>query len=75
MCGGRDFDDWHLLSATLGDYFGALRFVNQEGQTVISGDACGADWLARTWAKHTGRTYLGFPADWNRGQVLYATNK
>lgn len=69
VCGGRDFDDWDLLSYTLYTIFNdgvrdlTLPFV------VITGDACGADWLARAWAKYkkidfNSISYEGYPADW-----------
>ena len=64
VCGGRDYDDWRKISSALEHYFGVYRGIPPEGQTVITGDACGADWLARAWAKYTGRDYEGYPADW-----------
>lgn len=57
VCGGRDFDDLdHLMKH--------LSFYTKQGDTIITGDANGADWLARSWAKYSRRKYLGYPADW-----------
>lgn len=58
VCGGRDFDDWDLLKKTLNLY------TDNGGDTIITGDACGADWLARAYAKYNGHPYKGYPADW-----------
>lgn len=45
VCGGRDFDDWHLL-----DY--VLHHVTTWGKVgwMLSGGARGADKMATTWA-------------------------
>lgn len=63
VCGGRDFDDWCLLSSVLDQY-------QYEIDLLITGEAHGADFLARVWWKslHNGDAwkdyYKGFPADW-----------
>ena len=57
VCGGRDFDDLdHLMKH--------LNFYTRQGDTIITGDACGADWLARSWAKYSKRKYKSYTADW-----------
>ena len=66
VCGGRDYDDWCLMRGILQDKLGVYRGKPPDDQTIISGDACGADWLARAWAKYTGRKYEGYPADWKK---------
>lgn len=57
VCGGRDFEDWALLSRKLDEL--ALTFV-------MEGGARGADALARRWAlDRLGPTgHRCFPADW-----------
>ena len=68
VCGGRDFDDWDLLSHSLYEVFDNGMRNLSEPFTVITGDACGADWLARAWAKYQAIEYpvkyVGFPANW-----------
>lgn len=69
VCGGRDFDNWGLLDYTLTLEIPQLH----HDHTLISGDACGADWLARSWAKWMGLKYEGYPADWkNHGRAAGA---
>lgn len=68
VCGGRDFDDWDTLYAELSDlFYNRMRDLSKPF-VVISGDAKGADWLARAWAKYMSIEYpveyRGFPADW-----------
>ena len=59
VCGGRDFDDWELLSETLYPLLTAHC-------TVIEGGAKGADFLARVFAKWRGVPVEEYPADWRR---------
>lgn len=62
VCGGRDFDNWDLLSDTLdfeSDY--AVR-----GNVIIQGGAIGADFLARVWAVDRRVSYEEYPADWKK---------
>lgn len=48
VCGGREFDDWALLNKTLLEVY----VMNQmESMVIIEGEAKGADFLARVWAK------------------------
>jgi hypothetical protein len=61
VCGGRDYDDWRRTDAALSQ----LR-KSYGSYTIVSGDACGADWLARAWAKYKNVPYKGYPADWKR---------
>jgi len=65
VCGGRDFDDWHELHCRLIELTQEKDYSTNE-VVIMTGDACGADWLARTWAKWEGIEYLGFPADWKK---------
>lgn len=57
VCGHREFDDWNLLCSTLGPYASL-------DNTIIEGEAKGADFLARVWAKWQGVPYEAYPADW-----------
>lgn len=59
VCGGREFDDWRLLD-------NVLREVHQVRQIscVIEGEAKGADFLARVWAKYMDIPLDPYPADW-----------
>lgn len=59
--GGRDFDDWRLLDGALTQLHAAYGISE-----IIEGEAKGADFLARVWAKYTGIPFRGFPADWNK---------
>lgn len=57
VCGHREFDDWNLLCLTLGSYASS-------DNTIIEGEAKGADFLARVWSKWQGVPYEAYPADW-----------
>ena len=64
VCGGRDYDDWFKLHTVLDQIIN-----HKEPYTIITGDAVGADWLARTWCKFNyfqgiEATYEGYPAKW-----------
>ena len=61
VCGGRDFDRWGLLHRTLSN-------IEDLGdiETIIHGNACGADWLAKTWAIWSGINQEPYPAEWNK---------
>ena len=61
VCGGRDFDDWAMLCAWLD-----LALAHFGPFVVVEGEAIGADFLARVWAKWRGLDYLPFPADWKQ---------
>lgn len=61
VCGGRDFTDRRFLSEELGKLMLMHRI-----DTLIHGDAAGADRLAGEWGQRAGITVLPFPADWVR---------
>jgi hypothetical protein len=61
VCGGRDFDDARMLNRTLDALHLRLCF-----DTVIQGDAEGADKLAKYWAIYTGVAHDDYSADWER---------
>lgn len=56
VCGGREFDDIHLLFSVLDAY--------PQITEIIHGDAKGADFLARCYAKFRGKAERRFPAKW-----------
>lgn len=60
VCGGREFDDLQLLFDTMEE----LNLDEKQPITIIAGEAKGADWLARVYAKYCGWEYEGYPADW-----------
>lgn len=66
VCGGRDYDDWDCLDDNLWNIVEDIEDSNLSWRniTVITGDAIGADWLARAWAKSYDCNYKGYPADW-----------
>lgn len=59
VCGGREFDDWRMLND-------ALRQVHRlrEITCIIQGEAKGADFLGRVWAKYMNIPCEPYPADW-----------
>ena len=59
VCGGRDFSDKALLENTL-RLWHRVRGVD----TIIEGNAHGADRMAGYWARKNRITNLKFPADW-----------
>jgi hypothetical protein len=59
VCGGRDYDQWAVVCATLD------RYHNYPGLVIIHGNASGADWLARCWAVYRGVPHIPFPARWD----------
>lgn len=61
VAGGRDFNDYAVLSKALWDFANA---TNDE-ISIISGMAKGADSLAVKWAKENNVELYEFPADWN----------
>lgn len=63
VCGGRNFNDYELMHKILG------RMFNGEYDTLIHGDAPGADRLSETWLKHNFKMFQPiqrYPADWKK---------
>lgn len=61
VCGGREFDDWAVLCGWLDqaqEHYGHVE--------IIEGEAKGADFLARVWAKYRGVPCHRFPVDWTK---------
>lgn len=75
VAGGRDFNDYALLSKTLNE------LVNDEyadkAVSIVSGMARGADALAHRFAMENGVAVYGFPADWYKHgkSASYQRNK
>ncbi len=61
VCGGRDFTDTAFAYRVLD------RLHKERGiDTIVEGDARGADRIAGYWARKNRITDLKFPADWKR---------
>ena len=60
-CGGRDFENWNSV-------FWVLTFLDIEVgiDSVIHGNAYGADRLAERWAICSGTDWQRVPADWKK---------
>lgn len=62
VCGGRGYSDREYMDRY-------LRLIDRAKGPItllISGEARGADTLAKQWAEGCGCPYLGFPANWNK---------
>ena len=62
IAGGRDFDDYDVLSKVVDQVISEL----QAPITIISGKAKGADSLGEKYAIEHGLLTLLFPADWKK---------
>ena len=65
VCGGRDFNDYNLLSSWMIELFVKALLV-PEDVTIISGHARGADKLGERFANANNCKLLIFPADWDK---------
>ncbi len=67
VAGGRDFQNYNLLSSTLETYIREMQSMNiSENQIVfISGTARGADTLGEQFARQQNYIVKQFPANWN----------
>lgn len=61
VCGGRDFNDLEMLTATLDEIHKATPI-----EVIIHGDAKGADKLAGVWARDNSVPIEKYPADWSK---------
>lgn len=59
VCGGRDFNDFSLLSGVLDQAREQLNLG-----TIIQGEARGADLLAKRWAEKNKLEVISVPAKW-----------
>lgn len=64
VCGGRDFEDWGLLSAELHDLIYDGDHTDYSKITIISGMARGADMLAVRFAIENNCILRKYPANW-----------
>lgn len=65
VCGGRDYDNWPFVEATLDD------LAKEKGPIIlVQGGATGADAWARQWARRQSVATLwhmiNMPADWKK---------
>ena len=72
VCGGRNYDSWLEFTNAMILYVGVFRGPNPN-TTIIAGEAIGADFLAKVYAKYVGFSYEGYPAEWkqygNRAEI------
>lgn len=66
VAGGRDFDDYDLLSETLKEYTDKFRSEEKDRIVIISGGARGADKLGEKFALSNGFIHRIILADWDR---------
>lgn len=65
VAGGRDFEDYGYLSATLDGLFGDTELFRDRAEIkIVSGMAKGADTLAIRYADERKMTKILFPANW-----------
>lgn len=64
VCGGRDFDDWEMLDQGLTSVY--MRDNIGTKMRIIEGEAIGADFLARVWAKYRHLPFKGYKAEWKK---------
>ena len=62
VAGGRDFDNYELLSSKLDKIFANINPV------IVCGEARGADSLGRRYAVEHNLSILSYPADWSLGK-------
>ncbi len=62
VCGGRKFNDYHLLDRAL------TRLHKEKGpiKLIVNGDALGADKASTVWAERNNISVAIFPAEWKR---------
>jgi hypothetical protein len=60
VCGGREYDDWWKFNFEMEKFWSENLGIH----TIIHGDAKGADFMARIWAKYEGHEQEKYPADW-----------
>lgn len=61
VCGSRTFNDYPKLCYEMDK----LPLDENQPITIISGEARGADTLAKRYAEECGWNYEGYPADWD----------
>ena len=66
VCGGRDFNNYNLLSKTLHEVIYDGDHTYYSDVTIISGNARGADKLGEQFARDNECKLEIFPADWDK---------
>lgn len=67
MCGGRNFSDEFSFYTNLRNIVAKIRSdTGCRAITIISGEARGADTMAKEFANTWDMPYIGYPADWNK---------
>lgn len=67
IAGGRDFNDYGLLSSQVSNIINHLEtMIHFDFITIISGNARGADRLGERYAKEHDINLAKFPAQWDR---------
>ena len=67
IIGSRTFNNYALLSKTLGVHFYYMIHSDEFGEyEIISGGANGTDNIAKQYAENTNIKYVEFPAEWNK---------
>ena len=59
VCGGRDYKNKARVEQV-------LNYLPKKDLVIIQGNAPGADYLAKEWAKENNVECLSFPADWQQ---------
>lgn len=63
IIGGRDFNNYNVLAT----WTQAVFYMQHcDAQTIISGGAKGADFLAKKFAENNGLHYIEYPAAWEK---------
>lgn len=65
VCGSRHFNSYWKFIHEMDLISEEKDFDNNPPITIISGEARGADTLAKRYAEECGWNYEGYPADWN----------
>lgn len=65
VCGSRHFNSYWKFIHEMDLISEEKDFDNNQPITIISGEARGADTLAKRYAEECGWNYEGYPADWN----------
>lgn len=71
VCGGRDFYNWELLRDTLEKYLpqpieDRISYLDNKHIVIISGEAKGADSLAKDFSIVYRTGYERYPAQWDK---------
>lgn len=65
VAGGRKFNDYEALKATLDEWKKSKKLKEDDKVTIVCGCAEGADDLGRKYANEVGFEVKEFPANWN----------